>query len=204
MAIEGYIGRPGSGKSYTLTARALSEANKGRMVFANYPIDHPNCWVFLPDQMMDLPPGVVVIDEAHLWFPSRMSLKLPVEWLATLSQTRKNRWDLLWAAQHESRIDRVVRDNTAWMWLCSAWLTVDDHPVFFVAKSYEPEYFRAAGKMMTRRVRMFSAKIANSYDTMGRLALADHVAASQGQYAAKSEGGATRSRKNGSVLDGVL
>ena len=67
MGIEGYIGRPGSGKSYTLTERAIREARKGRQVFLNYVINEPNCWYFTPDQLMDLPPGVIVIDEAHLW-----------------------------------------------------------------------------------------------------------------------------------------
>ena len=33
MAIEGYVGRPGSGKSYTLTERVLEEADKGRICF---------------------------------------------------------------------------------------------------------------------------------------------------------------------------
>lgn len=209
MGIEGYVGRPGSGKSYTLTERALSEAAKGRIVFANYVIDHENCYYFHPAQLMDLPPGVIVIDEAHLWFPSRMSLKLPPSWLAMLSQTRKNGWDLLWASQHESRIDRIVRDNTSWMWLCSAWLSVGDHPAFFVSKSYEPEYFRKPGKMMTRRVRAFNPRIAQAYDTFERLVVAEHATRTDDVYAAQSTGGATRSgprvkKAGASVLDDTL
>src|SRR3954453_10256371 len=97
--IEGYIGRPGSGKSYTLTARVVKEARRGRQVFTNYAVRADNVWYFTPDQLMDLPPGLIVIDEAHLWFPARMALKLPPSWLAMLSQTRKNGWDLPWAAQ---------------------------------------------------------------------------------------------------------
>lgn len=204
MAIEGYIGRPGSGKSYTLTERALSEARKGRQVFLNYVLDEPNCWYFSPDQLMDLPPGVIVIDEAHLWFPARMSLRLPPSWLAMLSQTRKNGWDLLWASQHESRVDRVLRDNTSWMWLCSAWFSRDGHPLFFVSKSYEPEYFRKEGKMMTRRVRMFSQKTAAAYDTMERLTVAEHAQSKDDVYANASAAAGGRGRKgSASVLDGV-
>lgn len=198
MGIEAYIGRPGSGKSYTLTERALREAAKGRQVFANYVIDAPNCWFFTPDQLLDLPPGVIVIDEAHLWFPARMALKLPPSWLAMLSQTRKNGWDLLWAAQHETRADRIIRDNTSWMWLCSAWFETAGHPLFFVSKSYEPEYFRKPQKMMTRRVRMFDAKIAQAYNTFERLIVAEHATREDDAYAKKS------ARGKASLLDGQV
>ncbi|MGY2704844.1 zona occludens toxin (predicted ATPase), partial [Nocardioides sp. HB32] len=121
--IEGFIGRPGSGKSYAMTAKALREADRDRLVFTNWAVKHPNVYMFTPDQLMDLPPGLVMIDEAHLWFPARMALKLPMSWLAGLSQTRKAGWDLVWAAQHETRVDRAVRDVTSWLWKCSAWFS---------------------------------------------------------------------------------
>lgn len=184
--IEGYVGRPGSGKSYTLTARALELAGRGRTVFANYPIDAPNCWTFRPEQLLDLPPGVIVIDEAHLWFPARMSLKLPPSWLAMLSQTRKNGWDLLWCAQHEARVDRVIRDVSSWMWLCSAWLKHDGHPVWFRAECYEPEFFRNPKKRMAVKWRRFSPRVAGAYDTYERLVTAEHVNDERDIYAAAS------------------
>lgn len=195
MGIEGYIGRPGSGKSYTLTERAIREARKGRQVFLNYVLDEPNCWFFTPDQLMDLPPGVIVIDEAHLWFPARMSLKLPPSWLAMLSQTRKNGWDMLYASQHETRVDRVLRDNTSWMWLCSAWFQQNGHPRFFVSKSYEPEYFRKPKMMMTRRIRGFDKSVARAYDTFERLVVAEHATDRNDVYAKASTRGAA------SILD---
>ncbi len=185
--IEGYIGRPGSGKSYTLTERALREANRGRTVFTNYALVHPNIYQFSPEQLMDLPPGLIVIDEAHLWFPARMSLRLPPSWLAMLSQTRKNGWDLLWCAQHESRVDRVMRDVSSYQWLCSAWFKQDGHPLFFVADSYEPEFFRRPGKRMTRSIRMFSQKVANAYDTYESLSVAKHATRDDDVYAASSK-----------------
>jgi hypothetical protein len=195
--IEGYIGRPGSGKSYTLTARIVEEAEKGRRVFTNYAVAHPNVWYFTPDQLMDLPPGLIVIDEAHLWFPARMALKLPPSWLAMLSQTRKNGWDLLWAAQHETRVDRVLRDVTSWLWLCSAWFVWEGHPMLFTAHCYEPEFFRKDKKRQVTRRRMFSAAVAAAYDTHERLVVAEHATSDSDAYANKS-------RRNSSVLDGVV
>jgi len=184
--IEGYVGRPGSGKSYTLTARALELARRGRTVFANYPIDAPNCWTFTPEQMLDLPPGVIVIDEAHLWFPARQSLRLPPSWLAMLSQTRKNGWDLLWCAQHEARVDRIIRDVSSWMWLCTAWGSSGGHPMLFRATSYEPEFFRKPKRAMTTRTRFFSREVAQAYDTFARLGTAAHLNDNSDAYASAS------------------
>lgn len=195
MAIEGLIGRPGSGKSYELTRRALAEADRDRLVFANYGIKHPNVYTFTPDQLMDLPPGLVVIDEAHLWFPARMSLKLPMSWLAGMSQTRKKGWDLLWAAQHETRVDRVLRDVTSWMWLNSAWFSHNDHPVLFASSCWEPEFFRRPEKRFTRSWHLFSSRVASAYDTHESLVQAEHTRAAEDTYAKK---------RNASVLDGVL
>jgi zona occludens toxin (predicted ATPase) len=184
--IEGYIGRPGSGKSYTLTERALREADRGRQVFTNYGLIHPNVMKFEPEHLLDLPPGVIVIDEAHLWFPARMSLRLPPSWLAMLSQTRKNGWDLLWCAQHEARVDRVIRDVSSYLHLCSAWFPVSGHPSFFLADAYEPEFFRRPGKRMTRRVRRFTDKVAGAYDTFESLSGAQHTQRDDDLYAVKS------------------
>lgn len=196
--IEALIGRPGSGKSYELTRRVVEAADRDRLVFTNYAVKHPNVYTFTPDQLMDLPPGLVVIDEAHLWFPARMSLKLPMSWLAGMSQTRKNGWDMLLAAQHESRLDRAVRDVCSWMWLCSAWGSHNGHPIAFAAASWEPEFFRRPEKRFTRRVNFFNQRVASSYDTFERLTQADHTVQKDDPYAR------AQSKRGGSVLEGIV
>lgn len=193
MAIEGYIGRPGSGKSYTLTDRAIQEARRGHQVFANYSIvyDGPggeNIWRFRPEQLLDLPAGFIVIDEAHLWFPARMALRLPPSWLAMLSQTRKNGWNLLYAAQHEARVDRVLRDVSSHMWLCGAWFRTGGHPLLFTADCFEPEYFRRPKKRISRRYRWFNQQVASSYDTFERLVVAEHAQRDDDAYRPRRAG----------------
>lgn len=173
--IEGYIGRPGSGKTYALTRRLLRIADKGRPVYANYHIEHENVHVFEPADLMDLPPGVVALDEAHLYFPARGSLKLPMSWLAMMSQTRKRGWDILWTAQHENRIDRVVRDITNLMWHCQAWGLSREKPSLFIARAYEPEDFRKTGKVLNRWIGRFDQKVADAYDTFEQITEADHL-----------------------------
>ena len=196
--IEALIGRPGSGKSYWATKRVLDAADKDRMVFTNYGVTHPNVFQFTPDQLMDLPPGLVVIDEAHLWFPARMSLKLPMSWLAGMSQTRKKGWDLVLVAQHESRLDRAVRDVCSWMWLCRAWGDWNGHPMMFSASSWEPEFFRRDDRRFTRQMHFFDRRVASAYDTFESLTQADHTI-QQGDIYAKAQ-----SKRGGSVLEGIL
>lgn len=195
MAIEALIGRPGSGKSYELTRRVLAEADRDRLVFTNYAVAHPNVYLFTPDQLLDLPPGLVVIDEAHLWFPARMSLKLPMSWLAGMSQTRKKGWDMLLAAQHETRLDRAVRDVCSWMHLCRAWGGHNGHPILFTSSCWEPEFFRRDGKVMGRTAHLFSRRVAEAYNTHESLVQAEHTVQAGDVYAAK--------RRGGSVLDGT-
>jgi hypothetical protein len=198
MAVECYVGRPGSGKTYTLTERVLREADRDRLVFTNYSVKHPNVYQFTPDQLLDLPPGLIVIDEAHLWFPARMSLKLPMSWLAGISYVRKNGWDLLLSTQHEQRLDRAVRDVCAWMWLCSAWFSHNGHPVLFASSSWEPEFFRRPDRRYTRNFRWFNRRVAEAYNTFESLAQADHTVQKNDVYAQAA------AKRGGSVLEGVL
>lgn len=195
--IEGLIGRPGSGKSYEMTRRVLKAADRDRLVFTNYAVEHPNVYTFTPDQLMDLPPGLVVIDEAHLWFPARMSLKLPMSWLMGMSQTRKKGWDLIYGAQHESRLDRAIRDVTSWMWLCRAWGSHNGHPIAFSRASWEPEFFRREKKQFTREVSLFSARVAAAYNTHEMLSQADHTVDPKDAYAKPA-------KRGGSALDGIF
>jgi len=172
--IEGFIGRPGAGKTYTMTRRLLKIAER-RPVFSNYAIDHPNVTVFEPQDLMRLPSGVIALDEAHLYFPARGSLRLPMSWLTMLSQTRKMGWDLMYTSQHEARVDRALRDITNVMWWCKAWGFSGNHPWFFAARGYEPEYFRKTKKAMVRSMSFFDSRVANAYDTYAFIQEADHL-----------------------------
>lgn len=185
--IEGYIGRPGSGKSYALTERVLREAKRGNRCFTNWDVVADNVWRFREDQLLDLPPGKIFLDEAHLWFPARQALHLPPSWLAMLSQTRKSGWDLFWCAQHETRVDRALRDVTSWMHLCSSWFSSNGHPLLFRTETWEPEDFRKPGKRQFSRWRTFDPAVAAAYDTYERLSIATHTEKRGDVYADSSK-----------------
>jgi hypothetical protein len=186
--IEGYIGRPGSGKSYLLTEKVIRLAARGEQCYVNWDIAADNVWRYTAEDLLDLPPGSIFIDEAHLWFPARGSLRLPPSWLAMLSQTRKAGWDLYWATQHETRVDRVVRDVTSWMHLCTSyWKDRQGRPLLFHIETWEPEEFRKAGKRVTTVWKRFKPKVAAAYDTFERLEVAEHAKSQNDYYAIQSK-----------------
>lgn len=194
--IEGYIGRPGSGKSYTLTARTLEAAKQGRQCFTNFGLKHPNVERITIEDLTDpqMPAGLVVIDEAHLWFDARLSMKLPPSLLMRMSQTRKMGWDLLWCTQDEGNVDKRIKVVTNWMWLCGAWGGWNGHPIAFTSMCYEPRSFRKKGQHHQRAIRYFDKEVAESYDTLESLQVASHVAALEDAYkrGANNEAGAVR------------
>jgi hypothetical protein len=161
-----------------MTERLLREADK-RPVFANYPIDHPNIELFGPDELMHLPPGLIGLDEAHVYLPARGAMRLPMSWLAMLSQTRKNGWDLMWSTQHENRVDRVLRDVTNWLWLCSIrkmpWDDRSRPPRAFVARCYDPDNFRKPAGYQYPVVRRYKRSVSEAYDTFGKIQEARHL-----------------------------
>lgn len=184
--IEGYAGLPGSGKSYTMTARALAEMKRGHPVYANYHIDGAE--MFDPSEdLLYLPPGFIVLDEAHLSLSSRQFHKLPHSWMVKLSQTRKAGWHLLWCAQNPMRIDKALRDLTNVIWWCHCWpnsMKSDVRPRIMWANCYEPidamdRDPRNAEVMLQRSISRFSIKVARSYDTFATLAGARHLDAEE-------------------------
>lgn len=166
-----------------MTARAIAERDRGRRVFANYPIE--GCEQFAADDLVNLPPGFVVMDEGHLWMSSRQFHKLPHEWFIKMSQTRKSGWHLLWSAQHPGRMDKAVRDVTQVYHWCHAWPGgyLSDRKPFFMFDNVYPSTAKPAQEgdpherslMLARHVRRFRMSVANQYDTMAFIDGAKHL-----------------------------
>ncbi len=143
--IEGLVGAPGTGKTYIMTAKVLRRLRKQPRLhaFANFEIKHERAYRLEgPDDLLTCPPGLIAIDEVHMWFDSRMSMKLPPSFLQKLSYTRKSGWNMMWTSQHESNADKRVRDNTNFIWLCAAYFGVKsrglDQGHYEVADFYDP------------------------------------------------------------------
>lgn len=193
MAITGIIGAPGAGKSLEASRRARDLHDRRRFhVFSNMPVSLPHSTLVTPTTLAPLTTAgcscrrgcegkVVLLDEVHLWLPARRSLQLPVSWIALFSQTRKIGWaEVLYTAQHETRVDRVLRDVSTWMVLAEHFTLPWD---WFRYTTWEPEYFRNPRKRLTRDIRRRSRSASEVYDTLGKIAGADHFRDKNDPYA---------------------
>ena len=118
MAVEGYLGLPGAGKTYTMVHDVIGRrrANPHLRVYSNMDLRLPGDGelIRLDDwaQLLDANNGLVVLDEINLWMPSRAWSKLPGPMLWKWAQVRKSGLDILWTAQHVARVDKLVRELT--------------------------------------------------------------------------------------------
>lgn len=164
--IEGIVGLPGQGKTYEGVRRLLLEADAGRQCFSTTPIDHPNVeWIDRNDVTdPNLPPGLMFLDEVHLWLGSQDFRNLDPAWYEKLSQTRKDGHDVIWTSQHEMRVLKQLRDNTNIIWVAQAWFPFLGAPRIFAARAYEPHSVRR-GKPITRYWHFAESYVFNAYDT---------------------------------------
>lgn len=109
MASTLLVGSSGTGKSFVGTKIALHDLLRGRMVFANYKID--GCQLFGLEDLLHLPPGRIIIDEAASWFHARKWSQMADQLLGKWNQTRKDGWELLVMTQHEDNVDATIKRN---------------------------------------------------------------------------------------------
>lgn len=180
ISVEGYIGLPGSGKTFALSRRGLAAMEAGRRVFSNYGLEGsmdikgwdclnlgntkdpgPSCTC--GECFVSIADAVVLVDEINLWAPSRMWTALPLGLLHRWAQVRKYQTQILWTAQHEARVDKVIREVTGWIWQC--------RPVWFgfgfSLKAYEPSDLRKErARALDTQFLLLRKRVAASYDTM--------------------------------------
>lgn len=107
----GFIGLPGSGKTFWLVKMAIEYLKKGLAVFANFPIK--GCRQFDSfESLLNLRNCLIIVDEANLWLPSRLWEKIPPWVLYRLAQTRKYQTDIFWSSQTPDRVDKTLREIT--------------------------------------------------------------------------------------------
>lgn len=117
------VGRRGSGKTLFATEVAVRRMRRGEKVYANYPIldRYSGMRAGQIHSLMDcleLRDCTVVIDEANLWTSSREWSKIPPSVLSAWQQSRKNGVCFIFTAQHEERVDKVIRELCDWILLC--------------------------------------------------------------------------------------
>lgn len=114
-----FVGDVGSGKTLFTTGLALGET---RQVLANYNIKIPNFVKLKPEMLFDenLPPSLVILDEAYAWLESRRSgTPMPIYMSYILFQSRKRFIDILMTDQLEGTIETRYRQMLNWRVECS-------------------------------------------------------------------------------------
>lgn len=157
MAIHAIVGLPGMGK--TLYGVHMLRRVKGRDRMSNL-FPRSNEWRFvLWEEMKRAGHGVVLIDEAHMWFSSR-ELADQVE-LAAWQQHRKQGLDLWYTVQDINRVDKAVRELTAYMHL------VRKFGDFVMVATYFPEDLNKnpPGKAAMRKIAWITPGDYSSYWT---------------------------------------
>ena len=113
--VEGFVGLPGSGKTYWLSRLGLRAMKQKRKVYANYKLEGA---VYYKDlkEVLDVREGVILVDEINLICPARWWDRFPTYLAYWWSQTRKSQLDVYWTAQHQDRVDKIIREITNWIW----------------------------------------------------------------------------------------
>jgi hypothetical protein len=117
-----YEGRQGSGKTamavldamkrYKHTGGKLYTNMKSFVYYGKKATDIDFEYVNSFDMLKKASRGVVLLDEAHVWFFSRQWAKFPYDLLFFWSQARKRQLEIIYTVQDLERIDTLIRDLT--------------------------------------------------------------------------------------------
>lgn len=114
--LEAYVGRVGSGKTYAMVERALRLRGKVPM-YSNMGLSWAEQFRSWED-LCGLSNGVVLLDEAGVWFSSRFYKSLPPEVLSMILQSRKRGLQVWATTQSLEGVDVVLRRNFAFVHRC--------------------------------------------------------------------------------------
>ena len=123
------LGLPGAGKTYVLTRKACEFLKKGYPVYSNFPLnlEHPLIAPYKErvfywkeaDELVKIESGIILMDEAQVYFNSRKWSELDPRMQYKLQQHRKDGLDIWGTCQNEARIDTVMRELVTHYYLCN-------------------------------------------------------------------------------------
>jgi hypothetical protein len=182
MALEGWTGWHGEGKTYNAVTHVLNEYDRHKIpIWSNAQI--AGCEIFENwDELMQMIElaiehhlrAQVLIDEAGKWLSSRFFTKLDPRVLTVLQERRKvgAGLDLYWTAPHIDHVDKILRDVTQAVHTCKRFGGTEySHdggkpPRAFYVRTYRPnEVGKANKKAIARAIVPFTPEVANLYTT---------------------------------------
>lgn len=115
MVVRGYIGRLGSGKTYSMMRDAVAwlRTYKGQIYTNMADVSCPEAiYIDNIQQILMLRDGLLLLDEASAVLSARFWQSVPRPVLTRFAQLRKHGIALYYTAQHEDRVDTVLRELT--------------------------------------------------------------------------------------------
>lgn len=170
-------GRPGTGKTYGLVRIAYHAVKQGTDVYSNFKIDFQNMekenigrlnrhlffWEDVND-LIKIKKGIILIDEAQIYFNSRNWLNLPLRLQYKFQQHRKHGLDIYGAVQNVNRIDKIVRE------LVNKIFVVRKLGIFCISNQYDIEDIDSKKRRsIWTSFYLFSKKLAGCYDTFAEI-----------------------------------
>jgi len=139
MAVEGFVGWHGQGKTYSaiafcvehlleLRARAAKRGEPAPELWSNLPLRGARRFYnwdgfkgLLEDAAQHNLRAMVLVDEAGVWLPARQWSKMDPRVMTFLQQRRRTGagLDLVWTAPTPEHVDAMLRDVTQIVWACT-------------------------------------------------------------------------------------
>lgn len=166
------VGRPGSGKTLVSVRDMILAMRRGVPVYSNVPIIDPvsgrrsglaSGWqhVIWLTEYLGLRNFAVLVDEGNVWACSRRSKNVALDLLAWWAQRRHYGAHIIITAQHENRIDVVLRETVDYIDVCERMAGLPRYVPWFRVTPCYPEDLEAmrsgqAGKTEWRWLRWWA------------------------------------------------
>jgi len=171
------LGRRGKGKTLYASYLGLKRMRAGERVYCNYGlVDHRNGKragrIYTLLDTLDLNDCTVIIDEANAFAPSREWQSIPPQVISEWQESRKSRVDFIFTAQHETRVDVIIRELVDYLLrmeripLLPKWW-----PLFRIQQTYLEELTDVRnGKVYRGSIERIPHDAFAAYDTRERIA----------------------------------
>jgi len=169
--VRAYLGLPGAGKTYSMTAHALAARRKHPTlrVFSNYFLDLPGDPILPLESVADFEAatyGLVLIDEAHALLGSRdWAGKDRARVLVKLGQMRKARLYFWYTTHSAGKVDKQLRLLTEEALDLSSWRTLTGCFLYRRRAGVEP-----ASESLGWGFVRYRQSTADRYDTLSSVA----------------------------------
>lgn len=178
--INAYVGKPGTGKTYSLVLLAIKAIGNGRDVYSNFFIDEEKVYKLLLakkkkksrpfgriifwrtiNELVNIKQGEILMDEAQIYINAREFRTLPPEFQYKAQQHRKHGVNFWLGVQNIKRVDVVARE------LINSVFEFKKVGNIFIQREYDIEDIdKVKRSAFSFKVKLFNKKIASCYDTL--------------------------------------